>query len=234
MPTRKKNPKTGNGSGKDYSKSYNRYKEYKGKRYTGMTIGRTHRWYYDKSDWKEKKITPDKWEFTYSTTKRRAGRAPEGSGAPVGTGYHWFILAHQFVDKLNANDYSTQMVGLKYKLAHKRASGQKWSASDEKRRKELISILKALIADLEKEPEQIEPIALNFEHGKKIYTGTGIPVLTSCDEGICQHFDITLNDEHVGILRRAEDKWKISEIKSQSLVNALGHEVEAWYEQNAN
>src|SRR3954470_14131049 len=102
--------------------SYNRYKEYNGQEYRGMTIGRTHHWYYDRSDWKEKKVTPEKWEFAYSTTKRRAGRAPEESGAPVGTGYHWFILAHQYVEKLNANDYSTQMVGLKFKLAHKRAA----------------------------------------------------------------------------------------------------------------
>ena len=140
--------------------SYNRAKEYKGQRYTGMAVGRTHHWYYDKSDWKEKKVTPEKWEFTYATTKRRAGKAPEGSGAPVGTGYHWFILAHQYVEKLNANDYTTQMVGLKFKLAHKRAAGQKWSASVEKRRKDLIEILKALIEDLDREPEQIAPVAL--------------------------------------------------------------------------
>jgi hypothetical protein len=46
-------------------------------------------------EWKEKKITPDKWEFTYATNKRRAWQAPEGSGIPVGTEYHWYILAHQ-------------------------------------------------------------------------------------------------------------------------------------------
>jgi hypothetical protein len=208
--------------------SYNRYKEFKGRRYTGMAVGRTHRWHYDRADWKEKKVTPDKWEFAYSTTKRRVGHAPEGSGAPVGTGYHWFILAHQYVEKLNANDYSTQMAGLKFKIAHKRA-GRAWSASDDKRRRELIAILKALIADLEREPEQIAPVELAFEHKGKSYTGTGVPILTSCDGGICRHFDITLNREHIGILRRADDKWKISEIKSQSLANALGGEIEAWY-----
>src|SRR5581483_3100578 len=120
-------------SRKNIAESYNRRKDFEGRQYTGMTVGRTHHWYYDKSDWKEKKVTPDKWEFVYSTTKRRAGHAPEGSGVPVGTAYHWFILAHQYVEKLNANDYSTQMVGLKFKLAHKRASAQKWSASGEKR-----------------------------------------------------------------------------------------------------
>lgn len=216
-------------SKKNPAASYNRYKNYKGKQYTGMTIGRTHHWHYDQSSWKEKKVTPDKWEFTYSTTKRRAGHAPEGSGAPVGTGYHWFILAHQYVDKLNANDYSTQMVGLKFKLAHKRAASGKWSAFDEKQRKELIQILKDLIADLEKEPEQITPVSFDFEHKGKNYEGTGIPILTSCDQGMCQRFDITLNKEHVGVLRHDKDKWKISEIKSQALINALGWQIENWY-----
>jgi hypothetical protein len=219
-------------SKKDVSESYNRRKEFGGKQYTGMTIGRTHHWLYDQNSWKEKKVTPEKWEFTYATTKRRKGSgAPEGSGAPVGTGYHWFILAHQYVGKLNANDYSTQMVGLKFKLAHKRAAGQKWSASPEKRRKDLIEILKALIADLEREPEQITPLVLDFEHGKKHYTGMAIPILTSCEEGMCQRFDITLNDEHVGILRHAGDKWKIGEIKSQALANALGAQIEAIYQE---
>lgn len=81
-----------------------------------MKIGRSHKWYYDKGEWKEKKISPDDWEFTYAVTKRRAGKAPEGSGAPVGTEYHWYILAHQHVSKLNANDYATNMTGFKYKL----------------------------------------------------------------------------------------------------------------------
>src|SRR3954454_14292156 len=108
-------------SSSDIAKNYNQFKTFNGKHYTGMKVGRSHKWYYDKGEWKEKKITPDKWELTYSVTKRRAGKAPEGSGVPVGTGYHWFILAHQFVHKLNADDYSTAMVSIKLKLAHKRA-----------------------------------------------------------------------------------------------------------------
>jgi hypothetical protein len=64
----------------------------------------------------EKKVTPDKWEFIYTVNKRRAGHAPEGSGVPVGTEYHWYILAHQNVRKLDANNYTTSMVGVKYKL----------------------------------------------------------------------------------------------------------------------
>jgi hypothetical protein len=119
-----------NGLKKDISKTYNEYKEFEGKQYTGMKVGRSHKWYYDKGEWKEKKITPDKWEFTYAVNKRRAGHAPEGSGVPVGTEYHWYILAHQHVRKLDANNYTTSMTGLKYKIAHKRAEKEKWNTTD--------------------------------------------------------------------------------------------------------
>jgi hypothetical protein len=37
-----------------------------------MRVGGTHEWYYDKGEWKEKKIAPDKWEFSYSVKKTRA------------------------------------------------------------------------------------------------------------------------------------------------------------------
>jgi hypothetical protein len=111
------------------SASYDRFKQFEGKQYTGMRVGRSHKWYYHKGEWKEKKITPDLWEISYSVTKRRAGKAPEGFGVPVGTEYHWYILAHQNVKKINANGYGTVMSGLKYKLAHKRATKDKWSTT---------------------------------------------------------------------------------------------------------
>lgn len=133
---------------KDISKSYNQFKEYEGKKYTGMKVGRTHKWYYDKGEWKEKKLTPDKWQFSYSVSKRRAGNAPEGSGVPVGTEYHWYILANQNVKKLDANNYTTSMIGLKYKLAHKRAERDNWSSSDKAQRKRLIEILQELIKNI--------------------------------------------------------------------------------------
>ena len=136
-------------SKKDIAASYNEVKSFHGQQYTGMKIGRTHKWYYDKGEWKEKKVTPDLWQFTYEVTKRRAGRAPEGSGVPVGTEYDWYIAAHQNVSKLNANDYTTSMVGLKYKVAHKRADSEKWSASDAARRKRLVKFLRELIDSIE-------------------------------------------------------------------------------------
>ena len=135
---------------KDVAKSYSAYKEFEGKQYTGMKIGRRHKWYYDKGEWKERKVTPDKWAFEYAVTKRRAGKAPAGSGVPVGTEYHWYILAHQHARKLNANDYTTSMSVIKYKVAHKRAGHEKWNASDNAQRKRLIRLLHEMIAELER------------------------------------------------------------------------------------
>jgi hypothetical protein len=137
------------------SKSYNEFKEFKGKKYTGMKVGGRHSWYYDKGEWKEKKIAPDKWEFSYEVRKRRAWEAPEGSGVPVGTQYHWYILAHQIVTKLDANNYSTSMAGLKYKLGHKRAERDYWSATESQQKNALVNILQELISELRKgEPLQ--------------------------------------------------------------------------------
>ena len=153
------NQKKQNGVKKDISKSYNQFKEFQGKNYTGMKVGRTHKWYYDKGEWKEKKVTPDKWQFSYDVTKRRAGNAPEGSGVPVGTEYNWYILANQNVKKLDANNYTTSMIGLKYKLAHKRADRNNWSLSDNAQRKRLIEILEALIENIKMEMVSTSKIA---------------------------------------------------------------------------
>jgi hypothetical protein len=140
----------------EVSVSYDEFKDYEGQKYTGMKVGRSHKWYYDKGEWKETKITPDLWQFSYAVTKRRAGRAPEGSGVPVDTEYHWYILGHQNVRKLNANDYTTSMTGLKFKIAHKRADNGKWSATQKTQRKRMIKFLHDVIVDLEKQ-EAEEP-----------------------------------------------------------------------------
>jgi hypothetical protein len=152
--TRARKPRANSAVQKDIAATYNEFKQFEGRRYTGMKIGRGHKWYYDKGEWKEKKVTPDKWEFTYTVKKRRAGKAPEGSGAPVGTEYHWYIAAHQNVRKLNANDYSTSMTGLKFKVAHKRADNGKWSASDRAQRRRMIKLLEELIEELRQQLDE--------------------------------------------------------------------------------
>jgi hypothetical protein len=137
----------------DPAVSYNDFKEFEGQRYTGMKIGRSHKWNYDRGVWREKKITPDLWQVGYAVTKRRAGRAPEGSGVPVGTEYHWYVLAHQNTTKRSANDYTTSLTGLKFKIAHKRAGSEKWSATPKTQRRRMIMFLEGVIADLQKQSD---------------------------------------------------------------------------------
>jgi len=209
--------------------SYDEFKTFNGQQYTGMKVGRSHKWFYDKGEWKERKITPDRWEITYSVTKRRAGKAPEGSGVPVGTGYHWFILSHQFVHKLNANDYSTTMIGLKLKLAHKRADKEKWNVSEATKRKKLVQMLEAFIIQLKNEPEKTEIITLDFNYKNKPYKGIAVPIIDSCSNGICNELDITLNEKHLGIIRCTKEGWRMTNVKPQGLVNAIGEEIFLWY-----
>lgn len=155
MPTKRSSTrKSAKRTRSDRAVSYNEFKEYEGQKYTGMKIGRSHKWHYDKGEWKETKVTPDLWQISYAVTKRRAGHAPEGSGVPVGTEYHWYVLAHQNVAKQTANDYTTSLTGLKFKIAHKRAGSEKWSATPRTQRKRMIAFLRSVLADLEKQSDR--------------------------------------------------------------------------------
>jgi hypothetical protein len=136
------------GEAKQKLQGFNRLKQYQGKRYSGMRVGASHRWQYDQGEWRERKLNPDEWEIYYQTVKRRAFRAPEESGAPVGTEYNWLIVSHQRVDKLDANSYMTRMEGRKFKVAHKRAGKSTWSASEKAQRKKVIQYLEQMIAML--------------------------------------------------------------------------------------
>jgi hypothetical protein len=210
---------------KDLSKTYNEYKDFEGKQYTGMMVGRSHKWYYGKGEWKETKITPDLWEISYAVTKRRAGKAPEGSGVPVGTEYHWYILAHQNVRKLNANDYTTSLTGLKFKLAHKRAEKEKWNISAKAQKKRLIKLLQELVEQLQK-----EPIPIQVEYEEEVYTGEAMPISQTCVDGVCAELDVTINDQHIGIIKRLKNNWKIDGVKDQKFVDAIGEKIEEWYQ----
>lgn len=164
---KKKAIKTNKKDKTDLSASYNKFKDFQGKVYTGMKIGRSHSWHYDKGDWKEKKLTPDLWEFNYNVQKHRAGNAPEGSGVPVGTEYHWYIVAHQNVRKLDANTYSTAMQGYKYKLSHKRADKNSWSIGYSGQRKRLIKFFQSIIHQLEQEEVKENESKKNKTKSKK-------------------------------------------------------------------
>lgn len=72
----------------------------------------------------------------------------------MGMEYHWYVLAHQNVQKLNANDYTTSMAGLKFKIAHKRAGSEKWSATPATQRKRMVEFLRDVIDKLERKQPQ--------------------------------------------------------------------------------
>jgi hypothetical protein len=137
--------------------SYDKLKVFEGQFYKGMKVGGRHKWYYHEGEWKEQKRTPDLWQFSYTVKKRRAGKAPEGSGVPVGTEYHWAILASQTVRKVDANTYETEMKGLKYKVAYKKADKSAWSSGVKGQRKRLIGFLQSILSYLEKEELEAGP-----------------------------------------------------------------------------
>jgi hypothetical protein len=43
------------------------------------------------------------------------------------------------------------MTGIKYKLAHKRSTSEKWSTTDKAQKKRLIQVLEELVGQLKKE-----------------------------------------------------------------------------------
>jgi hypothetical protein len=149
-------------------KPYDRYKEHGGEQYTGMKVGGTHKWYYDQGEWRERKVTPDDWKIYYKTVKRRAGKAPDEAGVPVGTEYNWLIVAHQRVDKLDANSYMTCMEGRKFKVAHKRAGKGTWNASEQAQRKRVITYLEQLLQEL-KAADEDERLPWTVGNTERVY-----------------------------------------------------------------
>ncbi len=126
-------------------------KTFRGTVYSGMSIGGTHDWEYPHGVWHEEKVAPDRWVFSFRSGKKRVRKAPEGSGALPGTQYHWFILAHQWVRKVDQDTYETVMQGVKYKVAHKRPYWRRWSTEypdSEPERQILIRILEQYLEEL--------------------------------------------------------------------------------------
>ncbi len=130
------------------SKSYNKLKDFKGQKYTGMQIGGKHSWNYDKGIWNEVKVTPDRWKFDFRSVKNRTHQAPVGTGALVNTEYHWYIIADQRVIKRDANSYDTVMQGAKFKIGHKRPMWKQWSFKQASYEDRVIQILEDILAKL--------------------------------------------------------------------------------------
>ncbi|MDP2755442.1 MAG: hypothetical protein Q8P40_13775 [Nitrospirota bacterium] len=134
--------------------SFNEIKEFNGQKYTGVSVGSGHAWQYPDGTWEETKVAPDKWSFRFSSIKRRREAAPEGSGVPLQTEYHWYILADQIVKKINANEYQTVMEGTKLKIGHKRPYWKGFSYTyngQQSYKQKLLTALRETVQRLEME-----------------------------------------------------------------------------------
>jgi len=136
--------------------AFNDIKEFQGKQYSGMRIGGSHIWDYNNAVWEETKITPDLWQIKFGAIKGRKVAAPEGSGVPLNTAYHWFIMADQRVIKINKDSYQTLMEGAKFKIGHKRPYWKNMSYAYPGQlsyRQRIIKILHETLDRLEKDEE---------------------------------------------------------------------------------
>ena len=129
---------------------YNELKDFEGQKYTGMQVGGSHSWHYDKGIWNETKVTPDKWKFEFTSLKNRMHQAPPSTGALDKTEFHWYIIADQKVIKKDENSYNTIMKGAKFKIGHKRPNWTNWSYQyhHESYEDRIIRILEDCIAQL--------------------------------------------------------------------------------------
>lgn len=142
---------------------YDDLKEFDGEEYTGMPVGGQHSWLYTNAVWREQKVAPDRWEFNLTSVKRRQRPAPPGSGASLLSEYHWYLLAHQWVRKIDADSYTTFMSGVKHKIAHRRPHWRQWSSeypgndSDAER---VIAILEATLDRLRQRSPSAQEVSL--------------------------------------------------------------------------
>jgi hypothetical protein len=144
-------------------------KEFRGRKYMGMPVGGRHVWNYPDGTWKEEKVSPDAWVFSFESLKKRTRAAPERSGAPLSTEYHWYILADQRVRKVDKDSYETLMEGVKHKLSHKRPYWRKWSSQYEDNPSDgqrVITILEDMLKKLRKYG------AVEYRDAAECYLGT--------------------------------------------------------------
>ena len=73
-------------------------------------------------------------------------------------------------------------------------------------------------------------IPIEIEYNGKVYKGEGVPVPETCHDGVCFQLDITLNEENLGIIRSGKSGWKMDNIKDQKFVDAIGNEIQLYYE----
>lgn len=130
---------------------YNSLKKFNNKIYSGMKIGNSHYWNYTNGKWYEIKEAPDKWSFSFKSTKTRVNPAPKNTGASINTKFHWYIIADQIATKIDNNSYMTSMKGIKFKIGHKRPYWRSFSynyPNQQRYTEKLIKILEEVLYSL--------------------------------------------------------------------------------------
>ncbi len=75
-----------------------------------------------------------------------------------------------------------------------------------------------------------EAVPLTVDYKGKTYVGKAIPISNTCHDGVCDELDVTLNDEHLGIIRYTPSGWKMDGRDDQGFIDAIGEEIFFWYE----
>src|SRR5687767_2819525 len=116
------------------------------------------------------------------------------------------------------------LLDLNSKLLINVPTKKKWSATAKTQRKHLITFLKDIIATLEK-----DPIVFEFEYNGVAHRGEAMPIPETCDDnGICQQFEVTLDDESIGVIQRAKKDWKMERVTDKGLIKAIANEISLW------
>jgi len=77
---------------------------------------------------------------------------------------------------------------------------------------------------------KLKVIPIKIEYNRNTYSGEAIPIPSSCHDGVCFELDITLNKEHLGIIRCTKEGWRINNVKDQGLIDKIGEEIFLWFE----
>jgi hypothetical protein len=66
------------------STAYNDYKEFEGRKYTGMRVGGVHHWYYENGEWKEKKKHQTNGNSLMQLIRKEHGMLQRAQGLQLG------------------------------------------------------------------------------------------------------------------------------------------------------
>ncbi|HYC29285.1 MAG TPA: hypothetical protein VEB42_10720, partial [Chitinophagaceae bacterium] len=78
---------------------------------------------------------------------------------------------------------------------------------------------------------EAEALPIAFEYQGLNYAGDAMPVAPTCVDGNCEEWDVTLNDAHLGTIRKMKSGWKMLEVADKKLVKQIGSAILLHYEE---